>query len=72
LNINEPQTTNDQEKTNEQNEEMSNFVFLYKTYYNFVSSLLFRQQSPQIGKVQADMKFSLVDDIIAIYVKKEK
>lgn len=51
---------------------MSNFVFLYKTYYNFVSSLLFRQQSPQIAKVQADMKFSLVDEVLAIYVMKEK
>lgn len=51
---------------------MSNFVFLYKTYFNFVSSLLFRQQSTQLSKVQSDMAFGLIDDVLACYVKKEK
>jgi hypothetical protein len=52
-------------------EDLSSFSYMHKTYFQFVSSLIYRQSvSPKT--TQDELQFTLVDELIQMYVKSEK
>lgn len=55
-------------------EEMSNFSYLYMTYYHFIISLIYRQQAhgQSVQQIKGELKFSMVDDVLDNYVELEK
>jgi len=53
---------------------MSNFSYLYRTYYNFVSCLIFRQHvsAGKLQQIQQKMNFPMIDEVLDSYLSMER
>ena len=55
-------------------EEISNFSYLYQTYYHFVCHLVHKQtkNTNTLKQLQKDLQFSMIDDLLNYYLSLEK
>ena len=55
-------------------EEISNFSYLYQTYYHFVCHLIHKQTKNQttLKQLQKDLQFTMIDDLLNYYLGLEK